>query len=60
MSAFIPSKSDKSVNEMAYSKIKEDKNREANDGFDGSWVAHPDMVKIAREIFEKHLGGKDH
>jgi len=52
MSAFIPSKTDKQANELALKKINDDKKREANDGFDGSWVAHPDLVKVARDIFE--------
>lgn len=60
MSAFIPSKTDKVANEAAMKKIIEDKQREANSGNDGSWVAHPDLVGVARAVFEKHLKGKDH
>lgn len=60
MSAFIPSKTDKAANESAMKKILEDKQREANSGCDGSWVAHPDLVGVARGVFEKHLKGKDH
>jgi malate synthase len=55
MSAFIPSK-DPKANEFAYNKITEDKTREANDGFDGSWVAHPGMVQTAMDVFDKVLG----
>jgi malate synthase len=57
MSAFIPSK-DPKVNEFAFKKITEDKTREANDGFDGSWVAHPGMVQAAMDVFDKVLGDK--
>ncbi len=57
MAAFIPSK-DPEVNEKAYAKVTDDKNREANDGFDGSWVAHPGMVSLCREQFDKVLGDK--
>lgn len=60
MAAFIPSRKDKAVNEIALSKVREDKLRESADGFDGTWVAHPDLVPIAREIFEKTLQGKQH
>ncbi|MCZ2821786.1 malate synthase A [Modestobacter sp. VKM Ac-2977] len=55
MSAFIPSK-DPEKNEFAFNKITEDKSREANDGFDGSWVAHPGMVQTAMDAFDKVLG----
>jgi malate synthase len=57
MSAFIPSK-DPQVNEFAFNKITEDKTREANDGFDGSWVAHPGMVQTAMAVFDQVLGDK--
>lgn len=57
MAAFIPSK-DESVNTAAYEKVTADKTREANDGFDGSWVAHPAMVQTCLEVFEDVLGGK--
>jgi len=60
MSAFIPSRTDKAINENAFKKIVEDKSVEVKKGFDGSWVAHPDLVKIARDVFDKHLNGKDH
>jgi malate synthase len=55
MSAFIPSK-DESVNKIAYEKIKADKEREASQGYDGTWVAHPKLVSVAKEIFDKALG----
>jgi malate synthase len=57
MSAFIPS-SDSAVNEIAFAKVRADKAREANDGFDGSWVAHPGMVEICRQEFTNILGNK--
>ncbi len=60
MAAFIPSRTDKAINEVAFKKIVDDKTRELGDGCDGSWVAHPDLVKIARDVFEKGLKGKDH
>jgi malate synthase len=52
MAAFIPSRRDAAVNEVALGKVKEDKVREAADGFDGTWVAHPDLVPVALEQFE--------
>lgn len=57
MAAFIPSK-DPEVNEFAFRKLTEDKTREAGDGFDGSWVAHPGMVEACREAFDKVLGDR--
>jgi malate synthase len=56
MAAFIPSRRDPAVNEVALPKVQEDKQREASDGFDGTWVAHPDLVPVAREVFAQHLG----
>jgi malate synthase len=56
MAAFVPSRKDKDVNERAFRKVREDKEREVGDGFDGTWVAHPDLVPIAREIFDRVLG----
>jgi malate synthase len=53
MAAFIPSRRDPEVNEIALAKVGEDKQREAGDGFDGTWVAHPDLVAVAREAFDK-------
>ena len=58
MSAFIPNRKDLAVTESSLKKVREDKEREANDGFDGTWVAHPDLVSVAKEIFDKHLGTK--
>src|SRR5207245_6406291 len=57
MAAFIPSRRDAEVNRVAMTKVKEDKDREAGDGFDGTWVAHPDLVEIATEAFDRILGG---
>jgi malate synthase len=56
MAAFIPSR-DAEVNERAFAKVRDDKAREAGDGFDGSWVAHPGMVKLCAEQFTTVLGG---
>ncbi|MGH3648992.1 MAG: malate synthase, partial [Micromonosporaceae bacterium] len=58
MAAFIPSRRDPQVNEIALAKVREDKTREANDGFDGSWVAHPDLVPVCREVFDGVLGDR--
>jgi malate synthase len=58
MAAFIPSRRDAEVNKVAFEKVRADKDREANDGFDGSWVAHPDLVPIAMESFDKVLGDR--
>ena len=58
MAAFIPSRRDAAVNEIALAKVRDDKTREAGDGFDGSWVAHPDLVPICREVFDSVLGAK--
>jgi len=52
MAAFIPSRRDPEVNERALAKVREDKRREAGDGFDGTWVAHPDLVEVAAAEFE--------
>jgi malate synthase len=56
MAAFIPSRRDPEVNARALEKVREDKEREAGDGFDGSWVAHPDLVPVCGEIFDRILG----
>jgi malate synthase len=56
MAAFIPSRRDPEVNAVAMAKVREDKKREAGDGFDGSWVAHPDLVPLCREVFDSVLG----
>ena len=58
MSAFIPIKSDPAANDQAMAKVREDKRREATDGHDGTWVAHPGLVPAAREEFDKVLGEK--
>ena len=58
MAAFIPSRKDPEVNEQALTKVRADKEREANDGFDGTWVAHPDLVATAMAEFDKVLGDK--
>jgi len=60
MAAFIPSRKDAEVNARALAKVREDKERESGDGFDGTWVAHPDLVAVARELFDKLLGNKPH
>jgi malate synthase len=58
MAAFIPSRRDPAVNEAALAKVREDKEREAGAGFDGTWVAHPDLVGAARAEFDEVLGGR--
>ena len=60
MAAFIPSRKDPIVNENALQKVREDKLRESGAGFDGTWVAHPDLVPAAKEIFDAMLGEKPH
>jgi malate synthase len=55
MAAFIPSRKDPEINERALAKVRDDKEREARDGFDGTWVAHPDLVPAAREVFDRAL-----
>jgi malate synthase len=56
MAAFIPSRRDADVNAVALEKVREDKEREASQGFDGTWVAHPDLVPTAYEAFDAVLG----
>jgi malate synthase len=56
MAAFIPSRKDAELNERALAKVRDDKQREAGDGFDGTWVAHPDLVPVALEEFDAVLG----
>jgi malate synthase len=58
MAAFIPSRRDPEVNASALAKVRADKTREAGDGFDGSWVAHPDLVPVCREVFDAVLGSR--
>lgn len=57
MSAFIPVRGDDTANEAAFEKVRADKTREAVDGHDGTWVAHPGMVALAREVFDEHMPG---
>jgi malate synthase len=56
MAAFIPSRRDPEVNAIALAKVRDDKTRESADGFDGSWVAHPDLVPLCKEVFDAALG----
>ena len=58
MSAFIPNRKDPEVTEKAFENVKNDKLREATMGFDGSWVAHPDLVNICKEVFSEYLKGE--
>jgi malate synthase len=58
MAAFIPSRRDPLVNEIALAKVREDKIREAQAGFDGAWVAHPDLVPVVADVFDSVLGAK--
>jgi len=58
MAAFIPSRRDPEANELALARVREDKVRESSDGFDGTWVAHPDLVPVARDVFDGVLGGR--
>ena len=56
MSAFIPNRREPEVTANALARVREDKEREAGDGFDGTWVAHPDLVPVAGEVFDRVLG----
>jgi malate synthase len=56
MAAVIPNRKQPDVTAAAFDKVRADKTREANDGFDGSWVAHPDLVPTCREVFDSVLG----
>ncbi len=58
MAAFIPSRRDAEVNRVALAKVREDKGREASRGYDGAWVAHPDLVPTVREVFDAVLGDR--
>src|SRR3989454_7680957 len=60
MAAFIPSRRDPEVNARALARVREDKQRESADGFDGTWVAHPDLVPLATEVFTSVLGAHPH
>lgn len=58
MAAAVPNRKDEAANANALEKVRADKTREADDGFDGSWVAHPDLVPVCREVFDSILGNK--
>ncbi len=58
MSAFIPNRREPEVTANALARVREDKEREARDGFDGTWVAHPDLVPVAAEVFDRVLGDR--
>jgi malate synthase len=58
MAAFIPSRRDPKINEVALPRVRDDKVRESRDGFDGTWVAHPDLVPVAREVFAEFMGDR--
>jgi malate synthase len=58
MAAAVPNRKDPEANANAFEKVRADKTREASDGFDGSWVAHPDLVPVCREVFDSILGEK--
>jgi malate synthase len=60
MAAFIPSRTDEEVNRRAFAEVREDKEREARQGYDGTWVAHPDLVPVAREALEAVIGDEPH
>ncbi|MCI0569746.1 MAG: malate synthase A [Myxococcaceae bacterium] len=59
MAAFIPVKGDEAANAAALEKVRADKLREVKDGHDGTWVAHPGLVPVAREVFDAHMPGKN-
>ncbi len=60
MAAFIPNRKNLDINEAVLKKVQDDKLRETQQGFDGTWVAHPDLVSVAMEVFQKMLGTKSH
>jgi malate synthase len=60
MAAFVPDRRDPTATAVAFEKVRADKEREARDGFDGSWVAHPDLVPICRDVFDSTLGERPH
>ncbi len=60
MAAFIPNRRDPEVTAMALDRVREDKEREAGDGFDGTWIAHPDLAPVALEVFDRVLGDRPH
>jgi malate synthase len=57
MAAQIPIKDDPAANEQALARVRADKLREVTDGHDGTWVAHPGLVAVAREVFDAHMKG---
>jgi malate synthase len=59
MAAQIPVKNDPAANEAAFAKVRADKEREVRDGYDGTWVAHPDLVPVAKEVFDRMMEGKN-
>ncbi|HTW89177.1 MAG TPA: malate synthase A [Candidatus Binataceae bacterium] len=60
MAQYIPNRRKPEANQAALQKVRDDKVRESTDGFDGTWVAHPDLVPVAREVFDRHLGDQAH
>jgi len=60
MAAFIPSRRDADANQRAMAAVRADKERESGDGFDGTWVAHPDLVPLATDVFDALLGARSH
>jgi len=60
MAQFIPNRRKPETTEIALQKVRDDKLRESHDGFDGTWVAHPDLVPVARAVFDHHLGAEPH
>ncbi|MFE4194432.1 malate synthase A [Paenarthrobacter sp. NPDC056912] len=58
MAAAVPNRKDEAANQASFEKVRADKTREANDGFDGSWVAHPDLVPVCRTVFDEVLGDR--
>ena len=59
MAAQIPVKNDAAANEAAFAKVRADKEREVRDGYDGTWVAHPDLVPVAKEVFDRMMPEKN-
>jgi malate synthase len=60
MAAFVPNRRDAEVTASAIARVRDDKQREAGTGFDGTWVAHPDLVPVAAEVFAAVLGDRPH
>ncbi len=57
MAAFIPVKADAAANDAAIAAVRADKLREVTDGHDGTWVAHPGLVPVAKAVFDEHMPG---